>query len=130
MKQLKKGDIIECGGIKAYVVDPNFGDDYIKVNLGNSCRARVLINKDWLSIWHFVNPIKDNRIVDSKTFAIRFRNFIKDVHVNDACSEEEKEYLLEIANQLLEYQIKTATDESEINYLKRLNLWQQQIKSM
>lgn len=124
-EQLKKGDIIECCGIKAYVVDPNFNDNYIKVNLGNSCRARVLINKDWLSIWNFVSPIKNNRIVSDKTFAIRFKNFIEYVNVNDAWSEEEKEYLLDIANQLLKYQIQTATDESEIDYLKRLNLWQQ-----
>lgn len=121
-EQLKKGDIIECSGITAYVVDPNFNDNYVKVNLGNTCRARVLINKDWLSIWKFVSPIKDNRIVSNKTFALRFRNFIKDVHVNDAASEEEKEYLLNVANQLLEYQIQTVTDESEINYLKKLNL--------
>ena len=122
-EQLKKGDIIECSGITAYVVDPNFNDNYVKVNLGNSCRARVLINKDWLSIWNFVSPIKDNRIVSNETFAIRFKNFIKDTQVNDACSEEEKEYLLNVANQLLKYQIQTATDESEIDYLKRLNLY-------
>lgn len=122
-EQLKKGDIIECGGIKAYVVDPNSNDNYVKVNLGNTCRARVLINKDWLSIWNFVSPIKDNRIVSDKTFAIRFRDFIKDVQVHDPASDDEKEYLLNIANQLLKYQIQTVTDESEINYLKRLNLY-------
>ena len=68
------------------------------------------------------NPIIDNRIVSSKTFAIRFRDFIKDVRVNDPCSEEEKEYLLNVANNLLEYQIETVTNEEEINYLKRLKL--------
>lgn len=123
MKKLKHGDIIECCGITAYIVDPNYKDNYVKVILNDKCWA--LLNKDWLSIWRFANPIKDNRIVSSKTFAIRFKNFIKDVQINDACSEEEKEYLLNVANQLLEYQIQTATDESEINYLKRLNLWQQ-----
>ena len=121
-EQLKKGDIIECSGITAYVVDPNFNDNYVKVNIGNTCRARVLINKDWLSVWNFVSPIKDNRIVSNETFAIRFRNFIKDVHVNDPASDEEKEYLLNVANQLLKYQIQTATKDSEINYLKGLNL--------
>ena len=121
-EQLKKGDVIECSGITAYVVDPNFNDNYVKVNLGNTCRARVLINKDWLLVWNFVSPIKDNRIVSNETFAIRFRNFIKDVHVNDPASDEEKEYLLNVANQLLKYQIQTVTKDSEINYLKRLNL--------
>ena len=122
-EQLKKGDIIECNGITAYVVDPNFNNNYVKVNLGNTYKARVLINKDWLSIWNFISPIKDNRIVSDKTFAIRFRNFIKDVQVNDPASDEEKEYLLNVSNQLLNYQIQTATDEKEINYLKRLNLY-------
>jgi hypothetical protein len=121
-EQLKKGDIIECCGITAYVVDPNYKENYVKVNLSNTCRARALINKDWLSIWNFVSPIKDNRIVSDKTFAIRFRDFIKDVQVNDPASEEEKEYLLSVANQLLEYQIQTVSDEKEIDYLKRLDL--------
>ena len=121
-EQLKKGDIIECNGITAYVVDPNYKENYVKVNLGNTCRARVLINKDWLSVWNFVSPIKDNRIVSDKTFAIRFKNFISDISVNDACSEEEKEYFLNVSNQLLKYQIQTVTDKSEINYLKRLDL--------
>lgn len=70
----------------------------------------------------FDNPIKDNRIINSKTFAIRFKSFIEEVRVNDPCSEEEKEYLLNIANQLLNYQIQTVTDKEEINYLKRLKL--------
>ena len=60
--------------------------------------------------------------MSGKTFAIRFRNFIKDIQVNDACSEEEKEYLLDVADQLLKYQIQTASDKKEIDYLKRLNL--------
>jgi hypothetical protein len=68
------------------------------------------------------NPIIDNRIVSNETFAIRLKSFIEDVKVNDPCSEEEKEYLLNVSYQLLKYQIQTATDESEINYLKRLNL--------
>jgi hypothetical protein len=121
-EQLKKGDIIECSGIKAYVVDPNFNDNYVKVNLGNTCRARVLINKDWLSIWNFVSPIKNNRIISDKTFAVRFKSFIENTNVNDAISEEEKEYLLNVANQLLQYQIQTTTDKEEIDYLKRLEL--------
>ena len=35
---------------------------------------------------------------------------------------EEYEYMMDIADRLLKYQIQTATDEEEINYLKRLNL--------
>lgn len=119
-EQLKHGDLIECCDIIAYVIDANYKDNYIKVNLNGTCKA--LINKDWLSIWKFVNPIKNNRIISDKTFAIRFKEFIKNVTVNDACSFDEKEYFLNIANQLLKYQIQTVTNEEEIDYLKRLNL--------
>ena len=66
------------------------------------------------------NPIKDNRIVSNKTFAIRFRNFVRDTQVNDAASDEEKCYLLNVAQSLLDYQIETATDESELKYLKNI----------
>ena len=119
-EQLKQGDIIESCGITAYIINPNYKDNYVKVILNNKCKA--LLNKDWLSIWRFVSPIKDNRIVSNETFAVRLKNFIENTHVNDACSFEEKEYLLSVANQLLKYQIQTATNESEINYLKGLNL--------
>jgi hypothetical protein len=65
-----------------------------------------------------LNPIVNNRIVSDRTFAIRLLNFIRDVDVNDPASDEEKCYLLNIAQSLLDYQIKTAEDESEIFYLK------------
>jgi len=128
-KQLKHGDLIECCGITAYVLDPNYKNDYVKVVLKTEALlnkdyrvSKALLNKDWLDVWTFANPIKDNRLVNDKTFAIRFKNFIEDIQVNDPCSEDEKEYLLTIADRLLSYQIQTATDENEINYLKRLNL--------
>ena len=40
----------------------------------------------------------------------------------DSRKKEEKEYLLNVANNLLNYQIQTVSDEEEIDYLKRLNL--------
>ena len=116
--QLKHGDYIEKGDLIAYVIDPDWKNS-VKVSING---AKLLIPLDWLDSWHIANPIKDNRIVSNETFAVRFKNFISDVNVNDACSFEEKEYLLSVANQLLKYQIETATDESEINYLKDLNL--------
>lgn len=67
-----------------------------------------------------INPIKNNRIVNDITFAIRLRDFIKETGVCDAISEEEKEYLLRISEDLLHYQIETATDESELKYLKNI----------
>jgi hypothetical protein len=66
------------------------------------------------------NPIIDNRIVSNQTFAIRFRNFIRDTQVNDVASDEEKCYLLNVAQSLLNYQIETATDESELRYLDNI----------
>ena len=66
------------------------------------------------------NPIKNNRIVNDKTFAIRLIEFIKNTQINDAASDEEKRYLLDIAQSLLDYQIETATDEYELKYLKNI----------
>lgn len=63
------------------------------------------------------NPIKDNRIVDDKTFALRLKNFIEKVNVCDQPSEEEKDYLLMVAYKLLTYQEATATDSNELEYL-------------
>jgi len=117
-EQLKKGDFIEKGDLVAYVVDPNWKNSN-KVSINGT---KLLIPFDWLEDWHIANPIKDNRIVSDKTFALRLKNFIKDTVVNDACSFDEQEYLLNVANRLLNYQIDTATDKEEIDYLKRLNL--------
>lgn len=66
------------------------------------------------------NPIKENRIVNDKTFAIRFRDFVKRTNCNDAMSEEEKEYLITVAEKLLKYQVQTATSEEELNYLNNI----------
>ena len=63
------------------------------------------------------NPIKDNRIVNDTTFALRFKNFIQNVNVCDQPSEEEKDYLLMVADRLLRFQIGTATDSNELAYL-------------
>jgi hypothetical protein len=66
------------------------------------------------------NPIKNNRIVNDKTFAIRLREFIKNTQINDVASDEEKRYLLDVAQALLDYQVETATDEYELKYLKNI----------
>lgn len=68
------------------------------------------------------NPIKDNRIVSDMTFATRLKFFLDGVEVCDCPGEEEKEYLQSVADELLKYQVKTATDEDEINYLKNNGL--------
>lgn len=65
------------------------------------------------------NPIINNRIVSGITFALRLKAFIEEVQVCDAMSEEEQEYLLNIADRLLRYQADTAMDKGEVDYLKR-----------
>lgn len=70
------------------------------------------------------NPIKENRIVCDKTFAIRLLSFAEDVIVNDPCSEDEKESFINYATKLLEYQCITATDNDEIQYLKNVHAYE------
>ena len=67
------------------------------------------------------NPIKDNRIVKDKTFALRLLGFALDTNCADACSEDEKESMISYSTTLLKYQIQTATDKEEIDYLERCN---------
>jgi len=63
------------------------------------------------------NIIIDGRIVSDETFALRLKNFIEATQVMDAASEEEKEYLLYVAKQLLHHQVVTLTDKAEKQYL-------------
>lgn len=67
-------------------------------------------------------PIVDGRLVESYTFAVRLKNFLKGITVSDPCSEEELEMLTTVADDLLDWQISTVTDQEEIDYLKRLGL--------
>lgn len=68
------------------------------------------------------NPIKDNRLVRDKTFAIRLLSFAFYTNASrDASSEDEKESMISYSCKLLEYQIETATDEEEISYLERVS---------
>jgi len=123
INKLNKGDIIVNNDLKATVIDPNWkGEMYVKVKIKNS---KLLLSEHLLDNWNFENPIKDNRIVSDKTFAIRLRDFVKNTQVVDACSHDEKNYLLKVSEKLLRYQIETATDKEEIEYLKSLDLWQQ-----
>lgn len=82
---------------------------------------KILIMKEITKINDtMTNPIKNNRIVNDITFAIRLRDFIKQVEVCDAMSDEEQQYLYRIANNLLQYQVETATKESELIYLNNI----------
>lgn len=61
------------------------------------------------------NPIKDNRIVSDKTFARRFKSFLKDVEPNCAMGAEELDYLKIVSEELLAYQLHTCPEE-EVPY--------------
>jgi len=65
------------------------------------------------------NPIKNNRIVEGKTFALRLLNFALETQSNCAAGEDEKESMVSYATTLLKYQIATATCHNEIDYLDR-----------
>tara|TARA_R110000782_G_scaffold9407_3_gene30316 strand:+ start:214 stop:462 length:249 start_codon:yes stop_codon:yes gene_type:complete len=67
------------------------------------------------------NPIKENRIVKDKTFALRLLSFALETTCADACSEDEKESMISYSTSLLKYQIETATDKGELMYLKGCN---------
>ena len=69
------------------------------------------------------NPIKSNRIVSDKTFAVRFKSFVKEVRCSDPMSEEEADYLLVVAERLLKWQTKTVRkDSEEYRYLENIGL--------
>ena len=67
------------------------------------------------------NPIKENRIVKDKTFALRLLSFALETNCADACSEDEKESMISYSTSLLKYQIETATEIHETTYLERCN---------
>jgi hypothetical protein len=121
-EQLKVGDYLQSDSGKFA---------YVNKILPTKVRVYIDGQKDYildeqLQHWSYGNPIVDNRIVDSKTFAVRFKQFLewipKEWWMSQPHYYEEYEYMQIIANHLLKYQIQTATDEEEINYLKRLEL--------
>lgn len=74
----------------------------------------------------FENPIIDNRIISSYTFAIRFKQFLewipKEWWMSQPHYYEEFEYMTYVAECLLKFQILTATSKEELSYLKNLKL--------
>lgn len=68
------------------------------------------------------NPIINNRIVNDKTFAIRLRNFVEKYDAEEGLDEFEKEYLLKVANKLIDYQVETVTSKEETEYLTISNI--------
>lgn len=69
------------------------------------------------------NPIKSNRIVSDKTFAVRLKSFAQNTRCNDQMSQEESEYLTMVAERLLKWQTRTVRkDSNEYKYLENLGL--------
>lgn len=89
-------------------------------------KERDIILNEQLHHWKLANPIIDNRLVSSYTFAVRFKQFLdwipKEWWMSQPHYYEEYNYMKNVAERLLQYQIYTVTDESEIDYLKRLEL--------
>ena len=121
-EQLKVGDYIQSDSGKFA---------YVNKILPTKVRVWIDGQKDYildeqLNHWSYGNPIKDNRVVDSYTFAVRFKQFLdwipKDFYMSGPHILEEYEYMQIIADNLLKYQIQTATKQEEIDYLKRLKL--------
>ena len=121
-KQLKVGDYIQSDSGKFAYVDKILPT---KVRVWTNGQ-KDYIPDEQLNHWSYANPIKDNRIVSSMTFAIRFKQFLewipKEFYMSGPHILEEYEYLQIIADNLLKYQIQTVTNEREITYLKNLNL--------
>lgn len=121
-EQLKIGDYIQSEFGDEGFIDKIFKDKIRIVIKGQ----RIYITDDALVHWSYGNPIKNGRIISSKTFAIRFKQFLdwipKEFYMSGPHILEEYEYMNDIADRLLKYQIQTASDEEEVRYLKNLNL--------
>jgi hypothetical protein len=73
------------------------------------------------------NPIKENRLVCDYTFAKRLLALASSLTCNDPSSEDEKESFISYANTLLKHQCLTATDGFEIEYLKRVGVYEKMV---
>jgi hypothetical protein len=121
-EQFKVGDIIQSDkGAIACVSKILNGKIRVWIN-----NQKDYILDEQLFHWSYGNPIKDNRIVGSVTFAVRFKQFLdwipEEFYMSGPHILEEYEYMKYMADHLLKYQIQTVKDESETNYLKQLNL--------
>lgn len=69
------------------------------------------------------NPIKSNRIVSDKTFAVRLRSLVANLQPCDPAGEEELGYFKMVAERLLKWQTRTVRkDTEEYKYLELLGL--------
>lgn len=121
-EDIKVGSRIEnIAGEIAYV-DKILKD---KIRVCTNGKREYILN-DSLCHWELMNPIRNNRIVNDITFAVRLNQFLKWIPKNWWMSQphyyEEYEYIKYVAEELLRHQIKTVENEHELNYFKNLNL--------
>lgn len=120
---IKIGKSIEnIEGNIAYV-DKILKDGRIRIYMNGK---REYLLEESLQYWKPMNPIRNGRIVSDITFAVRFKQFLKwipkDWWMSQCHYFEEYEYMMMVAEDLLEHQINTVTDENEIKYFENLNL--------
>lgn len=92
------------------------GSKYIITNTGKVISNSIYYTGEYDILTS--NPIIDNRIINDKTFALRLIHFIQKIDVCDCASDEEKNYLLNIAKKLLKHQVLTAKEQSEKSYFQ------------
>lgn len=66
--------------------------------------------------------IKDGRILCNKTFALRLYNFLSDIKSSDTEEINKLNGSILFAKELLNYQLKTCTDEKEFEYFRNVGL--------
>lgn len=138
-------DEANCGSVLAWIPIPEYGKEGGNGYYTAHCGAcRYFANEDaagwgWCDLRdesvsctencihgekrkRVKSPIIEGRLVSDRTFALRLKAFVAEVQANDPMSEEERGYLLGVANRLLAYQAATATDADEIEFLKRNNV--------
>lgn len=122
---LKETPKIMCNGSVVNIIDENFPDNNYPILCDNGERysfgGKNYKKGPNLTICYKENePIIDGRLVSDITFAFRFKHLLEGLRATDPSEEEELDYFLRIADKLLRYQISTATEQNEIDYLKRL----------
>lgn len=123
-EEVKIGDtLVSNKGVFAKVVCEGSNSFGVIIDEKNAAILSFKQLKHWRK---FKNPIKDNRIVDSYTFAVRFSQFLEWIPKEWIYSQphylEEFGYMQYVAKSLLTFQVETVTNENEIKYLTQLKL--------
>lgn len=80
------------------------------------CIIKSYLNNDDMTI------VKDCRILCNKTFAVRLYNFISDIKSGDTEEINKLKESVSFVKELLNFQLKTCTDEKEFEYFRNIGL--------